>query len=51
MVEVVREEIHTRKSLKQVRKSLRDSLTPAEGVLWKQGSAEFAFFKLCGLYA
>jgi len=35
VVEVVREEIHSRKSLKQVRKSLRDSLTPAEDFLWK----------------
>ena len=35
MVEVVREQVHNRKSLKQVRRSLRDSLTPAEAVLWK----------------
>ena len=35
MVEVAKEQIHNRKSLKQVRRSLRDSLTPAEAVLWK----------------
>ena len=35
MVEAVKEQIHNRKSLKHVRRSLRDSLTPAEAVLWK----------------
>jgi very-short-patch-repair endonuclease len=35
VVELGREQIHNRESLKQVRRSLRDSLTPAEAVLWK----------------
>ncbi len=35
MVSLTRPVIHNRKSLKQVRRSLRNSLTSAEAVLWK----------------